>query len=137
MQNVINELNIGCRDTMVSNLGIEFTAAGEGWLEAKMPIDKRTLRPGNVLHGGSVMALAETVGGALSMISFPQGQYQIYGIEINGNHMRRAEGGFVVAKGTFFHQGKSTQVVNVEVKDEYGKLVSVCRITNIVIKVEA
>lgn len=136
MKNVIDELNMGCRDTLVSNLGIEFTAVGEDWLEARMPIDKRTLRPGNTLHGGSVMALAETVGGALSMIAFPLGEYQIYGIEINGNHMRRAEGTYVVAKGTFLHKGRRTQVVNVEVRDEFGTPLSVCRITNIVIKVE-
>ena len=66
MEEVLKQLNELCRDTLVDNLGMVFTAAGEGWLEARMPIDRRTCRPDGALHGGANMALAETVGGALS-----------------------------------------------------------------------
>lgn len=62
MEEVLKQLNELCRDTLVDNLGMVFTAAGEGWLEARMPIDRRTCRPDGALHGGANMALAETVG---------------------------------------------------------------------------
>ena len=62
MEEVLKQLNELCRDTLVDNLGMVFTAAGEGWLEARMPIDRRTCRPDGALHGGANMALAETTG---------------------------------------------------------------------------
>ena len=40
MEEVLKQLNELCRDTLVDNLGMVFTAAGEGWLEARMPIDR-------------------------------------------------------------------------------------------------
>lgn len=130
---IIEYLNDTCRDTLVENLGIRFTATGEGWLEARMPIDKRTCRPDGALHGGANMALAETVGGALSSMSVPEElRFNVYGIEINGNHMRQAQGTYVIARGQFVHRGRLTHVVNVEIRDESGKLVTVNRVTNVV-----
>lgn len=131
----LKQLNDICRDTLVSNLGVEFTAAGEGWLEARMPIDGRTCRPDGALHGGANMALAETIGGALSSIHQPDGQqFNVFGAEINGNHMKQAKGRFVVGRGTFLHQGRRTQVVNVEIRDEFDTLVTVSRVTNVVVE---
>ena len=125
MEEVLKQLNELCRDTLVDNLGMVFTAAGEGWLEARMPIDRRTCRPDGALHGGANMALAETVGGALSSMSVPpENRFHVFGIEVNGNHMKQ---------GTFIHQGKRTHVVQVEIRDEYGTLVTVNRVTNMIV----
>lgn len=134
---ILKYLNGICRNTLVENLGMEFTAAGEGWLEARMPIDHRTCRPDGALHGGANLALAETVGGALSAVSVPEEvSFNVYGIEINGNHMKQAHGTYVVARGVFVHQGRRTHVVNVEVWDECGTLVTVSRVTNMVVTKE-
>lgn len=132
MENILNELNKTCRNTLVETLGIEFIAVGEDWLEAKMPIDHRTMRPDGLLHGGANLALAETIGGALGFISVKPG-FDLFGIEVNGNHMRQAKGTYVTAKGFFIHKGSRTQVVNVEVRDEAGTLVTVSRVTNVVV----
>ena len=92
------------------------------------------LSTGGALHGGANMALAETVGGALSSMSVPpENRFHVFGIEVNGNHMKQAQGGYVVAKGTFIHQGKRTHVVQVEIRDEYGTLVTVNRVTNMIV----
>ena len=131
--NNIEKLNETCRNTLVENLGIEFTAIGEGWLEAKMPIDSRTVRPDGLLHGGANMALAETIGGALSFIFVPD-EFDVFGIEINGNHMKQARGSYVTGRGKFIHKGNRTHVVEVEIKDESGSLVTVNRVTNIVVR---
>lgn len=134
MNEYLQQLTEICRNTLVDNLGMEFIAAGEGWLEAKMPIDRRTCRPDGALHGGANMALAETVGGALSSMSVPVEQrFHVFGIEVNGNHMKQAKGSYVIARGEFIHQGKRTHVVQVEIRDEYGALVTVNRVTNMII----
>lgn len=134
MENDLQQLNELCRNTLVDNLGMEFIAAGEEWLEVRMPIDRRTCRPDGALHGGANMALAETVAGALSSMSVPaEMRFHVFGIEVNGNHMKQAQGKYVIARGEFIHQGKRTHVVQVEIRDEYGTLVTVNRVTNIVI----
>ena len=134
MENYLKQINELCKNTLVDNLGMEFTAAGEGWLEVRMPIDRRTCRPDGAWHGGANMALAETVGGALSSMSVPEElRFHVFGIEVNGNHMKQAQGRYVTAKGTFIHQGKRTHVVQVEIRDEYGTLVTVSRVTNIIV----
>ena len=89
MEEVLKQLNELCRDTLVDNLGMVFTAAGEGWLEARMPIDRRTCRPDGALHGGANMALAETVGGALSSMSVPpENRFHVFGIEEDMSSLR-------------------------------------------------
>lgn len=133
MENLLNQINSACRNTMIEALGIEFTAIGEDWLEARMPIDNKTKRPGNLLHGGAIMALTETVGSGLSYIHAPEEQYNVFGIEINGNHIHQAEGSYVTGRATFIHRGRRTQVVAVNITDEAGRLASVCRVTNMVI----
>lgn len=50
IEEVLIQMNRECRGTLVEHLGIEFTGIGEDWLEARMPIDERTMRPGNLLH---------------------------------------------------------------------------------------
>ncbi len=131
---ILERMNRECRGTLVEHLGIVFTGAGDDWLEATMPIDNRTMRPGNLLHGGAIMALTETVGSGLAYMGVDTDKYHVYGIEINGNHIHKAEGKYVVARAEFVHRGRRTHVVNVVIRDEFGKLASVCRITNIVME---
>ncbi len=134
MEEYLSQLAEACRNTLVDHLGMEYTAAGEGWLEVRMPIDRRTCRPDGALHGGANMALAETVAGALSSMSMPEElRFHVFGIEVNGNHMRQAQGQYVIARGEFVHRGKRTHVVQVEIRDEFGTLVTVNRVTNMIV----
>lgn len=130
---LIEHMNRERRGTLMESLGIEFTGVGENWLEAKMPIDGRTMRPGNLLHGGAIMALVETVGSGLTYIGENLEENHVFGIEINGNHIRKAQGSYVIGRAEFIHKGHRTHVVSVNVTDEFGNLASVCRITNVVL----
>lgn len=58
----LDDLNRLSRDTLIEHLGIVFTAAGEDWLQATMPVDARTRQPYGLLHGGASVVLAETLG---------------------------------------------------------------------------
>ena len=57
----LNSLDFIHTDSIGRLLGIEFVEAGEGYLIARMPVDKRTHQPFGILHGGASVVLAETL----------------------------------------------------------------------------
>ena len=134
-QNItIQDINLINQETMVSNLGIEFTEIGDNFLIAKMPVDERTFQPMGLLHGGANVALAETLG-SVGTFSIIDGKTH-YGvcIEINANHVGSAMEGFVFGTAKLMHQGRTTHVWNIEIKDEKHKLISTSRMTMMIIE---
>lgn len=127
-------INQYIKDTMVENLGIEFTAIGQGWVEATMPVDKKTIRPGGLLHGGANLALAETVAGLGSMLAIDLNEFDVLGIQVSANHTGGASNGLVFARAEIVHSGNQTHVWNVEIKNNAGKLISTGRVTNMIVK---
>jgi uncharacterized protein (TIGR00369 family) len=122
------------KDTLVEHLGIRFTSYGDGWVEATMPVDYRTVRPGGMLHGGANLALAETLAGFGSMLVVDIQEYDVRGIQVSGNHTGKAESGTVYARAEVIHQGNQTHVWNVNIRSEVGKLLSTVRVTNMIVK---
>ncbi len=127
-------LNQYTRNTLVSHLGIRFTAVGEGFVEAEMPVDNRTFRPGGFLHGGANLALAETVAGLGSMLAVDIAEFEILGIQVSANHTGSVTEGTVFARAEVVHLGNQTHLWNVEIRNENGKLVSTARVTNMIVK---
>ncbi|RHW42621.1 hotdog fold thioesterase [Neobacillus notoginsengisoli] len=121
-------------NTMIENLGIDITLLEKGRVEATMPVDERTRQPFGILHGGASVALAETVAsiGAYELVD--QETESVAGLEINANHIRGVKDGTVKAVATVLHQGKSTQVWDIKISDEEGKLICVSRCTMAVLK---
>lgn len=127
----LGDFNAMSKSTLVENLGIVFTEMGDEYLEARMPVDERTIQPYKVLHGGAILALAETIGGALSVMILNPQNYQVKGMEINANHVRSVPiGKHVKAKASFLHKGNNTHIIQIAIRDETGNLVSICRLTN-------
>lgn len=115
--------------TLVNHLGIQFVEIGDDYLSATMPVDQRTTQPFGILHGGASVALAETIGSvAANMIVDTTKQYCV-GLEINANHLRSVREGFVTGTGRLLHHGRSTQVWQIEIRDQNGKMTCVSRIT--------
>ena len=56
------------------------------------------------------------------------------GLEINANHVGSAHGGYVTGKGTLVHKGRTTHIWNIEIRNEQDKLVSLCRLTVMILK---
>ena len=123
------------RDSLGKHLGIEFTEAGEGYLIARMPVDKRTQQPFGILHGGASVVLAETLGSVASwmLLDDPTTQRAV-GLEINANHLRSVREGWVYGRCTPIHTGRTTHVWDIRITDEQDKLVCVSRLTVAVIK---
>lgn len=117
------------RNTMVEHLGIIITAIGDNFIEARMPVDKRTHQPMGLLHGGASVALAESLGSFGAFLCVNPEEKSCVGLEINANHIRSVREGFVIGRATPKHIGKTTQVWEITVSTEEGKLVCVSRLT--------
>jgi len=122
-------LNARGKRTLAEQLAIEFTAIGNDYLVAKMPVDERTTQPLGRLHGGASCALAETVGSVAANCCVDNQKYVCVGLEINANHIKAATEGFVYAKATPIHLGKTTQIWNIAIEKEEGTLVCISRLT--------
>lgn len=127
-------LNAQAKHALMGNLGIQYTYASPGRVEATMPVDERTRQPFGILHGGATLALAETVAGLGSMISCQPDEI-VVGMQVSGNHVSSAhEGDTVRAVGTIVHKGRSSHVWNVDVFTSTNKLVSSIRVVNSILK---
>ncbi len=88
---------------------IEITEVGEDFLRGTMPVDRRTIQPMGLLHGGASVVLAETLGSIAANLCCEDGAYCV-GLEINANHLRSATSGKVTGTTRPIHIGRSTQV---------------------------
>jgi uncharacterized protein (TIGR00369 family) len=116
------------RDTATSHLGIEFLEVGDDYLRARVPVDARTRQPYGILHGGVSVVLAETLGSCGAAYAAPAG-HQAVGLDINANHLRSADSGWVTGTARPLHVGRSTQVWQIELCNEQGQMTCISRIT--------
>lgn len=121
------------KNTLMETLDIQFTDAGEDFLEATMPVTPRVHQPMGLLHGGASVALAESVGSAASIMFINPEIQEVRGIEISANHLRSKREGMVTGTAKIIHQGRSLHLWEVRITDESGKLISLCKITNMVL----
>ena len=125
----VTALNKLSKNTLAEQIGIEFTVAGDDFIEAKMPVDSRTHQPFGLLHGGASVALAETLGSVAATCCVDPGRQFCVGLEINANHIRSAREGFVTGTARAVHIGKKTQVWEIRIVNEANELVCISRIT--------
>ena len=125
----IDTINARARNTLVENLGIVITEAGDDWLRGTMPVDARTKQPYGLLHGGASVALAETLGSMAGNLCVDNAKEMVVGLEINANHLRAAREGTVTGTARAIHVGRSTQVWEIRIENEAGKPVCISRIT--------
>jgi len=132
----VQELNSLCKDTMIEHLGIEFTEVTAGHVVARMPVDERTIQPMKRLHGGAIMTLAESAGSAGSLALVDRNEFYVLGVEISGSHVGTTTEDYVLAEANLVHQGSSSHVWEIQVKDKSDTLLSVCRLTNRIIPIK-
>ena len=118
-----------CQNTLIEQLGIEFTEIGEAYIKGKMPVDHRTQQPLGLLHGGASVALAETLGSTAASLTVDPAKQYCVGLEINANHVKSARDGFVYGLAKPLHVGKRTQIWEIRITNEADELVCISRIT--------
>ena len=126
-------LNASTGDTLVSHLGIEITELGPDFLRGRMPVDARTRQPFGLLHGGASVALAETLGSLAGNLCLDAGRSVAVGLEISANHLRQVTQGHVTGTARPVHLGRSTQVWDIRIEDDEGRVACVSRLTLAVI----
>lgn len=125
----VESLTKRAEGTMSEHLGIVFLEIKDHSILAKMPVDHRTKQPMGALHGGASVALAETLGSIAAIHCVDTSKQTIVGLEINANHIKGAREGWVTGEVSPIHIGRSTQVWQIEIKNEEGRLLCVSRLT--------
>lgn len=121
------------KNTLMETLDIEYVAIGDDFLTAKMPVSSKVHQPYGQLHGGATAALAETVGSAASNFFIDSKNQFINGIQLSINHIKSKTQGVVYATARNIHKGKTTHLWEVTIVDESQNLISVAKMTNIVL----
>jgi 1,4-dihydroxy-2-naphthoyl-CoA hydrolase len=122
-------INFGNRNAVL-HLGIEFTELNPDSLKGKMPVDHRTKTPLGLLHGGVSCVLAETLGSCASYLCIDPDKYNTVGIEINANHIKSIDSGYVVGIAKPIHLGRSLHVWDIRIHSESdNKLICISRLT--------
>ncbi|MGE5158899.1 MAG: PaaI family thioesterase [Gemmatimonas sp.] len=114
--------------------GVTFTEASEEKVVARMLVRPELCTLGHILHGGAVMALADSVGAAATVVNLPEEAKGTTTIESKTNFIGPAkEGTTVIATATPVHRGRRTQVWQTRLETEEGKLVAVVTQTQMVL----
>ncbi|MGR5274305.1 hotdog fold thioesterase [Vibrio alginolyticus] len=124
----IEILNATSKNTLIEHLQIKYTDFTDDSLTATMPVCSFTHQPLGMLHGGASVVLAETLGSLAANFSVDEGSYCV-GLDINANHLRAMRSGHVIGTAKPLHLGISTQVWQIDITDERGRLVCTSRLT--------
>lgn len=130
-EEILASCNAICKNTLMETLGIEFIDVTEDSLIAKMPVTSRVHQPDGILHGGASVALAESIGSAAAIVFMGPEVVSIRGIEISANHVKSVKDGYVYARATVLHNGRTTQLWQIRITNENDELVSIIKLTTI------
>jgi len=120
--------------TLMETLGIRYSDAGEGFLEAVMPVDSRHHQPMGILHGGATAALAESVASAAAGLALAGTGRKPVGLDLTVNHIRSVTGGEVTARAEAVHLGRSTHLWRIGIVDDRGRLIAQAKLLIMVLE---
>ena len=105
-------------------LGVELVAASPEAVRARLAWRDELCTAGGLLHGGALMALADTAGAYLAYLNLPEGATGTATIESKTNFFRGVREGHVHATSRLLHRGRTTIVVETDLHDDAGKHVA-------------
>jgi 1,4-dihydroxy-2-naphthoyl-CoA hydrolase len=122
----------GVRD-INRHLDLQLTEIGEDYVRGTLPVDERTRQPFGLLHGGANVVLAETLGSVAGNLVIDTSKFYAVGQDISANHLRSPRSGRVTGTARPVHLGGRSQVWDIHIEDEAGRLSCVSRLTMAVI----
>ena len=132
-EEILHKFQEMSKNTLIETLNIEFTAVGEDFLSAKMPVTPKVHQPFGLLHGGASIVLAETLGSTLSNILIDNSKEVAVGQHVDANHLRAKRDGTVFGHATVVKKGRTSHLIKIEIKDENDKLICYTHLTNAII----
>lgn len=125
----LDQINNRPKNHIGALLGIAFTAFGDDFLEATMPVDERTHQPAGILHGGASVVLAESLGSIASYLCIDPEKHIAVGLEVNANHLRPVKSGLVTGICKAIHIGAKTHIWEIKIYNDKGKMNCISRLT--------
>jgi uncharacterized protein (TIGR00369 family) len=120
------------RGTLADVLGIRFVEATQDRLVAELTIRNDLKTVGGRLHGGTLMAFADTVGATATVLNLPPGATTTT-LESKTNFFAAGTEGVVRAEATPLHRGRRTMVWQTKVTDQSGRLLAMTIQTQMVL----
>lgn len=117
-------------DTLMAAMNMSIDSLGYDFLSGSVPVEGNK-QPAGLFHGGAHVALAETLA---SQHSFLRAGTNVVGVDLNATHLKAARSGRVRGRAEVIHAGRT--IINHEVRmtDDDGRLLSIVRITNLVLQ---
>jgi len=114
-------------------LGIELTEAAPERVVATLAVRQNLCTVGGMLHGGAIMAFADTLGAVGTFVNLPDG-HRTTTIESKTNFIGAAPlGSRVTGESTPLHRGRTTMVWQTRITSDAGKLVAIVTQTQMVL----
>lgn len=114
--------------------GVTFVEADRDRVVARMTVRPDLCTANNTIHGGAIMAFADSVGAAATVINLPEDAKGTTTLESKTNFIGGAkEGTTLIATATPVHRGRRTQVWTTRLETEEGKLVAIVTQTQMVL----
>jgi uncharacterized protein (TIGR00369 family) len=117
---------------LIAHLGIEFVEVTPERVLARLKVTERLMTVGGTVHGGTLMAFADTIGAAGTVANLAEGQ-RTATLESKTNFIAGCRSGTVQAEAKPIHKGKRTHVWETRITDEAGKLLSVTTQTQMIL----
>ena len=116
-------------------LGIRVTKTDPDLIEAELMVGEDLCTSGQILHGGAVMAFADTVGAIATFVNLPADAKGTTTMESKTNFFRASLcGSKIVSRTTPLHRGRTTHVWQTHIETEEGKSVAVVTQTQMIMK---
>ena len=103
-------------------LGIELLEADPTRVRGRLEWAQERTTTGDAMHGGAIMALADTCGGVCAFLNLPDGAQGTATIESKTNFLRAVQSGWATATTRPLHKGRTLMVLETEVARDDGKL---------------
>ena len=117
---------------LVKHLGIEFVEVTPDRVVARLKVEERLMTVTGTIHGGTLMAFADTIGAAGTVANLAEGQ-RTATLESKTNFIAGCKTGTVQAEARPIHKGKRTHVWETRITDESGKLLSITTQTQMIL----
>jgi uncharacterized protein (TIGR00369 family) len=125
-------VNLDWDKGLVRHLGIEFVEITPDRVVARLKVDERLMTVTGTIHGGTLMAFADTIGAAGTVANLADGQ-RTATLESKTNFIAGCKSGTVQAEARPIHKGKRTHVWETRITDESGKLLSITTQTQMIL----
>jgi uncharacterized protein (TIGR00369 family) len=125
-------MNVAWNTGLMAHLGIELVDVQPDRVLARLKVDEKLTTVGGTIHGGTLMAFADTVGAAGTVANLAEGQ-RTATLESKTNFIAGCRAGTVQAEARPIHKGRRTHVWETRITDEAGKLLSVTTQTQIIL----